>query len=118
MLVSGALAGLAGAVTVLGEVPFRRFPADLYGIGYGFEGLAVALLAGGSLWAVFPAALLFGVLGAGAEAMAFEVNTPKQIASVVQAILIVAVAARIVLKRRAKATPTTALSKVVEGANR
>ena len=46
MLLSGALAGLAGAVLILGEVPFRRFPADFYGVGYGFDGLAVAPLGG------------------------------------------------------------------------
>jgi len=95
VLLSGAFAGLAGAVTVLGEVPFRRFPADFYGVGYGFDGLAVAMLAGGSVWAVLPSALLFGALGAGAEAMAFNVGTPKQIVQVVQACLIVAVAARL-----------------------
>jgi simple sugar transport system permease protein len=106
-LLSGALAGLAGAVLVLGAVPFRRFTSDFYGSGYGFDGLAVALLAGGSPWGVLPAALLFGALGAGSETMAFEVGTPKQIVSVVQAILIVAVAARLVLRRRA-AAPTAA----------
>jgi simple sugar transport system permease protein len=100
MLVSGALAGLAGAVVVLGVVPFQRFPADFYGVGYGFDGLAVAMLAGGSAWAVLPAALLFGALGAGAEAMAFTTGTPKQIVQVVQACLIVAVAARFALRRR------------------
>ena len=94
MLLSGAMAGLAGAIVVLGVVPFRRFPADFYGVGYGFDGLAVALLAGGSLWAVFPAALLFGALGSGAEAMAFETATPKQIVFVVQALLIIFVAAQ------------------------
>jgi len=100
MCIAGALSGLAGAVVVCGEAPFRRFPADFYGAGYGFDGLAVALLASGSPWGVFPAALLFGALGAGAEQMAFDVGTPKQIVSVVQAILIVAVAARIVVRRR------------------
>lgn len=99
---SGALAGLAGAVLVLGVVPFRRFPADFYGAGYGFDGLAVALLAGGSAGGVLPAALLFGALGAGAEAMSFNVGTPKQIVNVVQAILIVAVAARVVVRKRQK----------------
>jgi len=99
MLLSGALAGLAGAIVVLGEVPFKRFPADFYGSGYGFDGLAVALLAGGSAWAVLPSALLFGGLASGAEQMAFDVGTPKQIVTVVQAILIVAVAARVVIRR-------------------
>ena len=108
MLVSGALAGLAGAVVVLGATPFRRFPADLYGVGYGFDGLAVALLAGGSVWAVIPSALLFGALGAGAEAMDFNAGTPRQIVQVIQAILIVAVAARVVLRRRAPLLPKPA----------
>ena len=94
LLISGAIAGLAGAILILGEVPFRRFPADFYGIGYGFDGLAVALLAGSSAWGVLPAALLFGALNAGAEAMTFAVGTPKQVVQIVQAILIIAVAAR------------------------
>ena len=102
MMFSGALAGLAGAVTILGATPFRRFPADFYGVGYGFDGLAVALLAGGSIPGVFPAALLFGAMTAGAQEMEFN-DTPKQIVMVVQAVLIVAVAARVVLRRRRSA---------------
>ena len=99
-LLSGALAGLAGAVVVLGAVPFHRFPADFYGIGYGFDGLAVALLAGSQAWAVLPAALLFGALGAGADQMSFATETPKQLAQVVQALLILGLSARFALKRR------------------
>jgi ABC-type uncharacterized transport system permease subunit len=38
--------------------------------------------------------------------MTFDVGTPKQIVSVVQAILIIAVAARIVIRRRGKQTVT------------
>ena len=106
MLVSGALCGLAGAVLVLGVVPFKSFPADFYGAGYGFEGLAVALLAGGSPLGVLPSALLFGALGAGAEEMDFNAGIPKQVVAVVQAILIVAVAARFVLPRwKTRKTP-------------
>ncbi|MDX1931066.1 MAG: ABC transporter permease [Capsulimonadales bacterium] len=101
-VVSGALCGAAGAVTVLGETPFRRFPADFYGIGYGFDGLTVALLVAGAGFprtlfaalALLPSALLFGALSAGGEAMAFDTETPKQVIAVVQAILILAVAAR------------------------
>jgi simple sugar transport system permease protein len=95
-LLSGALAGLAGAIVVCGETPFRRFPADFSSVGYGFEGLAVAMLAGGgSLWTILPAALLFGALGAGAEAMAFETQTPKQLVMVLEAILIASLTVRI-----------------------
>jgi len=106
MLVSGALCGLAGAVMVLGVMPFRSFSADFYGAGYGFDGLAIALLAGGSPWGVLPAALLFGGLGAGAEEMDFNAGIPKQIIAVVQAILIVAVASRFTLNLpRSRARP-------------
>lgn len=108
-LLSGALAGLAGAVVVCGETPFRRFPADFSSLGYGFEGLAVAMLAGaGPLWLVAPAALLFGALGAGAEAMAFDVGTPKQLVFVVEAILIGALTAKIpgALRPRVRKTET------------
>jgi simple sugar transport system permease protein len=117
-LLSGALAGLAGAVVIVGEAPFRRYPADFYGAGYGFDGLAVALLANGSPWGVLPASLLFGALGAGAEAMSFAVGTPKQIVSVVQAILIVAVAARIVGRRRRASSrgPIAPVPSTAEGA--
>jgi simple sugar transport system permease protein len=106
MMLAGGLSGLAGSLVVLGRLPFGRFPADFYGLGYGFDGLAVALLAGGSVWGVIPSALLFGAMGTGAEQMEFDANTPKQIVAVVQAILIVAVAARLVLKRRKKAAAT------------
>jgi general nucleoside transport system permease protein len=104
-VVSGALAGLAGAVSILGEVPFRRFVADFYGIGYGFDGLAVALLAAGSSGlpnplAIIPCALLFGGLSAGAEMMEFNANIPKQVVMVVQAILIATIGARLVLRWR------------------
>ena len=102
LLVSGALCGVAGAVLVLGVVPFKSYPADFYGAGYGFDGLAVALLAGGSAWGVIPSALLFGALGAGAEEMDFNAGIPKQVVYVVQAILIIAVAARFTLPRRPK----------------
>ncbi|GAB4462415.1 MAG: ABC transporter permease [Armatimonadaceae bacterium] len=107
---SGAMAGWAGAVVILGEAPFRRFAADFYGIGYGFDGLAVALLAAGAsgvvsartLGFLFPAALLFGALAAGAEAMDFNANIPKQIVQVVQAVLIALVAGRLLIRLRFK----------------
>ncbi len=106
MLVSGALCGLAGTLEIFGPTRYRFFPADFYGAGFGFDGLAVALLAGGSPWGVFPSALLFGALGAGAENMDFEAGTPKQIVAVVQALVILAVAARFVARRRRPAAPS------------
>ena len=105
---SGALAGLAGAIVVCGATPFRRFPADFYGVGYGFDGLAVAMLAGtGSLWAILPAAVLFGGLGAGAEEMSFAVGTPKQLVWVIEGILIAALTAKVTVPRALRSSLTS-----------
>lgn len=97
---SGALCGLAGGLVVCGATPFRRFPADFYGVGYGFDGLAIALMAAGSPLALAPVAFLFAALGEGARAMEFETGTPRQLGQVVEALVVLAVSARLVLGRR------------------
>jgi simple sugar transport system permease protein len=56
-LLSGALAGLAGGIEVVGRGYLTQ---DVAGLGY--AGIAVALLAGRSLLAVVPAALLVSAL--------------------------------------------------------
>ena len=89
---SGGLCGLAGAVVVLGATPFRGYPADFHGIGHGFDGLVAALLAGPSPWGIPLAALMLGGLGNGADAMAFDTGTPKQISQVAIACVFLAIA--------------------------
>jgi general nucleoside transport system permease protein len=100
MLLSGGIAGFAGAIVVLGATPFRCFPADFYGGGNGFEGLATALLTLGNPYAIFPAALFFGALTTGATAMEFETETPKQLAQILQALIIVGMGTRLIWKSR------------------
>jgi len=66
MAVSGALAGLAGAVLVLGTE--LKYPATLGG-QYGFDGIAVALIGGSHPLGVLLSALFFGGLRAGGTRM-------------------------------------------------
>ncbi|HEX9639471.1 MAG TPA: ABC transporter permease [Acidobacteriota bacterium] len=66
MAISGGLAGLAGAVEVLG-LHYRFY--DAFSPGYGFDGIAVALLGQIHPAGVTAAALLFGALRAGAAEM-------------------------------------------------
>jgi simple sugar transport system permease protein len=89
MLASGALAGLGGAVQVLAYE--GRFYAG-FSPGYGFDGLGVALLAGGSAYAVIPASLLFGILAKGGVALGIE-HIPKGITTVVLGLIILVAAA-------------------------
>ncbi len=95
LVASGALAGLAGAVEVMG--PLGRLYAD-GSTGVGYTAIAVALLARLDPLAAIPAALFFGGLDAGAGAMQREAGVPAVLVSVVQAVVIVA--ALIAAKRK------------------
>lgn len=90
LCISGALAGLAGAVEVMG-VHGRLF--DSFSSGFGFTGIAVALLAKNHPLGVIPAAVLFGALAAGAGMMQFQADVPQKIISIIQALVIFFVAA-------------------------
>lgn len=90
LCISGSLAGLAGAVEVMG-VHHRLF--DQFSSGFGFTGIAVALLAKNHPLGVIPAAVLFGALSAGATMMQFEAKVPQDIISIIQALVIFFVAA-------------------------
>ena len=81
-LLSGALAGLAGAVEVLG-ITFALYE-DL-SPGYGYTAIAVALLAGLDPWKVVASALLFAALQAGAGAMQRDAGVPSTVVRVVEA---------------------------------
>jgi general nucleoside transport system permease protein len=61
-MASGALAGLAGGIEVLGS---RGRLIEGFSPGYGFEAIAIALLGRLSPWGIVGAALLFGALDAG-----------------------------------------------------
>ncbi len=66
MVLSGALAGLAGVVQV-SAITHRLY--ESLSPGWGYEAIAVALLARLNPLAVLPTAILFGALDNGAEAM-------------------------------------------------
>lgn len=92
MLLSGAIGGLAGAVEVLG-VHHRYY--DQFSPGYGFDGIAVALLGNNHPLGAVVAAIVFGAMKNGAVYMQ-SVTTPavpREITTVVQAVIIFFLAA-------------------------
>lgn len=103
MLIAGALAGLAGTVQVLGVQGAFYDPLGGF-VGYGFDGIAVALLGRNHPVGVVLAALLFGMLDRGAPGMQAVAHVPKAMIWVVQATVILFVAAdgiiRTLLARR------------------
>jgi simple sugar transport system permease protein len=95
-LVSGAIAGLAGAVEVSG-VTFALY--ERLSPGYGYTAIAVALLARlHPLWAV-GSALFFGALEAAAAALQRVAGVPAVTVYAVEALIIVAL---VVAERRAR----------------
>jgi simple sugar transport system permease protein len=87
-MASGALAGLAGGIEVLG-VTFALY--ENISPGYGYTAIAVALLAGLDPWRVLLTSLLFGALEAGAGAMQRDANVPASLVTVIEALLILTV---------------------------
>ena len=89
-LLSGLLAGLAGAVEYTG-ITYALY--ENFSPGYGYTAIAVALLARLHPLGVLATALLFGALEAGANAMQRDAGVPSVVVSVVEALLILLVLA-------------------------
>jgi simple sugar transport system permease protein len=88
--ISGALGGIAGADEVIGVSHYM--PAS-FSVGYGFDSIAVALLARSNPWAILPSAFLFGAMRNGAAFMQLQTQVSSDLISIVQAIVIMFVAA-------------------------
>ncbi|MFD2672646.1 ABC transporter permease [Marinicrinis sediminis] len=91
MFVAGVFAGLAGVFEVLGVFGYQV--AGNSSPGYGFDGIAVALLGMNRPFGVILAAILFGVLTYGAGGMEFGADVPPEIIRVVIGSVIFFVAA-------------------------
>lgn len=88
LMVSGAIAGLAGAVEITG-VSFTLF--QNLSPGYGFTGIAVALLARLDPRAVIVSGIFFGGLEAGAAGMQRDAGVPSVAVYMVEAVVILAI---------------------------
>ena len=112
MTISGALAGLAGAVQVLGV---DHWVGQGFSSGYGFDSIAIALLGQSHPLGVVLAALLWGTLRSGATNMQLNAGVPIEIISIIQGLVIVFVAApavvRWIYRIRAISTQTTVLTR-------
>jgi ABC-type uncharacterized transport system permease subunit len=90
LVLSGALAGLAGGIEVTG-VTYALY--ENLSPGYGFSAIAVALLARLHPIAVLPSALLFATLETGALGMQRDAGIPSVVALAVEATIILVVVA-------------------------
>ncbi|KKI92631.1 branched-chain amino acid ABC transporter permease [Bacillus sp. SA1-12] len=90
MVISGAFAGVAGAMEGLGTFEYVSVKGGFTGIG--FDGIAVALIGGNSALGILFAAALFGGLKVGALNMPSEAGVPNELVEIVIALIIFFVA--------------------------
>jgi len=87
-LLSGALAGLAGAVEVAGRAGYVTLDMSP---GYGYSGIVVAMLAALHPLGVVAAAVFVAGMLVGADSMSRAVGVPTYIADVIVAVALIAV---------------------------
>jgi len=113
MLLSGGAAGLAGAIEVSG-LTWRMFAT--ISPGYGFDGIAVALLASNNPLGTILSGFLFGALRASSELMQMNARIPSVLFKIIQGLAIAFIIAFSLLSRkvasekiagRSEAVPTT-----------
>lgn len=91
MLISGFFAGAGGAAEALGVYGYLAINPTFP--GYGFDGIAVALLGANSPIGVILAATLLGGLSYGSNNMQYVAKIPTEIITIVIAVIILFVAA-------------------------
>jgi simple sugar transport system permease protein len=113
MMISGGLAGLAGASEILGT-NLRLTPN--FSPNWGFDAIAIALLGASRPVGVVFAAILFGALRAGAAPMQAQTGIPIDLVVVIQGLVIMFIAAPALVRaiyriRVARTTGTESFSK-------
>lgn len=99
MIISGALAGLAGVVEGLGT--FENVFVQSSSLAIGFDGMAVSLLAANNPIGIVFAAFLFGVLSVGSPGMNIA-GIPPEVVKIVTASIIFFVGVHYLIERYIK----------------
>ncbi len=96
MTLSGLLSGAAGAIQMLGVIGFYA-PGITASVG--FDSIAVALLGRSDPIGILFAAILFGAFRAGAPLMQIETSVPIEVIDIIQALVILFLAADLIVRR-------------------
>lgn len=96
MVISGAFAGLAGAMEGVGTYGTISVMSGFTNLG--FDGIAVALLGSNNALGVVLAAILFGVLKEGAGQMPTSAGVPTELVDIIIALIIFFVASSYIIR--------------------
>jgi simple sugar transport system permease protein len=96
MLIAGALAGLAGGVQTLGVNYHYESNQSL---ALGFDAITVAFLAGNNPIGINFSAFIFGAMDEGTRRMSLSADVAPELIQVVQAMILMFVAAEQIIRR-------------------
>ncbi|XNQ61316.1 ABC transporter permease [Alkalihalobacillus sp. 1P02AB] len=96
MVISGAFAGVAGAMEGLGTYGYMSILSGFSGVG--FDGIAVALLGANTAIGVFLSSFLFGGLQVGSLTMQQQAGVPMELVDIVIALIIFFVASSYIIR--------------------
>ena len=95
MVLGGGLAGVAGIIEVQG---ITHVLTEGFASGYGFDAIAVSLLAVNNPLAIIPAAFVFGVLRIGGDFLQIRAGLSVHIVSIFNALILLFVAAPAIVR--------------------
>lgn len=96
MMLGGGLAGLAGILEVEGVV--TRVLSEGFAANYGFDGIAVALLAANNPIAVIPGAFIFAALRIGGDFLQIRAGLSIHVVSILRALILLFVSAPTIIR--------------------
>ena len=94
---------MTGALLVLGT--YYRF-YDFFSPGYGFDGIAVAILSSNNFLGCLAVATLFGALRSGGSMMELFTGIPLDLVNVMEGVIILMVTANLLISRKRRAQRT------------
>lgn len=112
MAIAGGLAGLGGAGLILGAAGQGTVTPG-FASGVGFDGITVALLGRGKPWGTVVAGVVFGALKAGGRTMQSQTSTPVDLVLVIQALVILFIAAPVLIRALFRLKETSEATKGV-----
>jgi simple sugar transport system permease protein len=112
MLISGGIAGLVAIGPMLGDPQFHRYNEQLGGTGFGFTGIAVALLGRNHPVGIALAALLFATIERATQVLSLQ-GIPQEISKIMQGTIILSavIAYEVVRRMRVAAEVRDAAAK-------
>lgn len=112
MAIAGAFAGLGGGIVALGSFKYGRVLAN--NDGYGFTGIAVALVGNNTALGTLLAGLLFGMLSS-AQPLMESNSIPKEIVFIIQGLVVIFIAIRAGIRIFINYSMKRKLAKVTSG---